>query len=69
MCYSQKILLTDEMAEKMTIAKAEGEEEEGGENEYRNKILEKIGDCCAAQVCFALCFFFGVLVCYYFHYS
>jgi hypothetical protein len=46
MCYAQKITLTDEMAEKMTIAKAE----EDGDDEYRNKILEKIGDCCVAQV-------------------
>jgi intraflagellar transport protein 140 len=47
MCYTQKIILTEEMADKMTLPKAE---EGGGDDEYRNRILEKIGDCCVAQV-------------------
>jgi hypothetical protein len=45
MCYKQHIILTEEMAEKMTLAKSDG-----GDDEYRNALLEKIGDCCAAQV-------------------
>jgi hypothetical protein len=45
MCYRESIALTEDMAERMTIAK-----NEDGNDDYRNQILEKIGDCCAAQV-------------------
>ena len=51
MCYTQKITLTEEMAEKMTLPKVE---EGGTDDDYRNHILEKIGDCCNAQESFAL---------------
>jgi intraflagellar transport protein 140 len=46
MCVAQNVTITEELAEKMTLDKGE----EGGENELRNNLLERIADCCAAQV-------------------
>ena len=46
MCVAHNVIITEELAEKMTPDK--GEESEG--NEARNGLLERIADCCAAQV-------------------
>ncbi len=45
MCYRERIMLTDDMAERMTLPKTDD-----ADDSYRNQLLEKIGDCCAAQV-------------------
>ncbi len=46
MCVAHKVTITEELAEKMTLGKGD----EDSENELRNKLLERIADCCAAQV-------------------
>lgn len=42
LCMSHNVTITEELAEKMTLPK-------GSDPEFRNKLLERIADCCMQQ--------------------
>lgn len=42
LCMSHSVTITEELAEKMTLPK-------GSDPEFRNKLLERIADCCMQQ--------------------
>ena len=45
LCQRENVLVTDDMAEQLTLPKSE----DAAENDARNALLERVADCCLAQ--------------------
>ncbi len=68
LCQRENVLVTEEMAEQLTLAKSD----DTAESDQRNALLERVADCCLAQGSCVLPLFSSIFFSFsfsFFHFS